>query len=1010
MTDISRTLETPLDPSAMSPEAAEKISAVTSGGYDVRPIDKLGLPKDVPTIKREQYKALSPGAFYIQDTDTEKTVRRKPFEPKSPREWREIPEGAEFTTSDGRRLYKPVYESISEFGTYKYDLATDDEGRRTALMQEFPGGKVETDMGGDLFVEHEGKLYKPRGIKEAPFATMATMAPPVAGSVAGEIGGSMFGSAFIPGPGTLAGGMGGAFLGAAAGQGFNDFLAKRFGVNNRSVWEEAKELGAAGGIGALGTFTGRTGGLLFAGTDVLGSAAISASPKKNTAQLVNFILGTDPTAFRIGLEMAEKYPGIIMPTTRRFPGAARLPLMVEVYNEVLHPSKPLQESARRVFETGGKEILEIMGVTPKGSLVEPRAAPSTKEIGERLIKVATDKMTAADAELEKAFAGKFASIEERTKAIETAREHGRRAASAYLDARFTELSDISDAAVKASGSGRNSGDLWKAYADRFRALKKAFNVDAGNRYGEWTRQYGNISAPVADLGEDAQHFLSILPDQFKKAYPNFIRDLEELAPKYGAHGELIKGLEAMGLGRLHKLRTMVRSEVDWDSLQSDYYNGAAKLFANKISAAMGAADKDAARALRPIDDWYRKEGEIFGDQHINAIIKGLKGGEPADPKVLYGKVVKEGYSDLARKVRSMVGENLWSGVRAADIDDMFQSSLTTAEGKPSMTTIDGSKFIGEIMKRRRAGLLEPVHGEEVTRKLLKQVENLQIYNAELPIELRPGDDIASVLQRIQQEQTRITARAKTDPLALLKEETAKVMAERKEAMAKASVVREKGQLGFLYNPKVGAEEAVNSILEKPDTIYAAAELFKRDSPEFNLLRQIYTQRFLTGARPLKGLGQMLGRTSEDVQNLMWPGVPLTMMNRLADEMALMWGISRNVGMSMSGGELLASPLSGPLGALGKHIPMKLIPGANMAVTTANQAYYGAIASFFSKPSFLRWLEKGLTSSDPAYYKAAQEQIRKEFRRSMALFGATGAGIEESQFQAGEPEPTPPTRH
>ena len=47
---------------------------------------------------------------------------------------------------------------------------------------------------------------------------------------------------------------------------------------------------------------------------------------------------------------------------------------------------------------------------------------------------------------------------------------------------------------------------------------------------------------------------------------------------------------------------------------------------------------------------------------------------PADPKNLFDTLVKEGRTDLTRKVSELIGKNLWAGVKAADVQQMLEAS------------------------------------------------------------------------------------------------------------------------------------------------------------------------------------------------------------------------------------------------------------------------------------------------------------------------------------------------
>ena len=120
----------------------------------------------------------------------------------------------------------------------------------------------------------------------------------------------------------------------------------------------------------------------------------------------------------------------------------------------------------------------------------------------------------------------------------------------------------------------------------------------------------------------------------------------------------------------------------------------------------------------------------FNDRRIQAVMDGLDAGLPADPKVLFDTIVKEGRSDLTKKVAGMVGPNLWAGVKAADVREMLaqSQSLTSA--------MSGKRFVAEVLERKRNGMLEAVHGKEVSAKLIQQAENIKALAGRIDIPVR----------------------------------------------------------------------------------------------------------------------------------------------------------------------------------------------------------------------------------------------------------------------------------
>jgi hypothetical protein len=213
--------------------------------------------------------------------------------------------------------------------------------------------------------------------------------------------------------------------------------------------------------------------------------------------------------------------------------------------------------------------------------------------------------------------------------------------------------------------------------------------------------------------------------------------------------------------------------------------------------------------------------------------------------------------------------------------------------------------------------------------------------------------------------------------------------------------RKPDPLAFLTNSTVGANAAVDRILGDPDLIVAASRAFPggEKSSEFQLMRQIWAQRFLNETLEP---GEKLAATSPEIQALMFPGVTIDDMHMLAKEMKLLMGGHTMQGGDVAGGMMAQSAVENPWGrasGLGKLAgPAKLMPGANFGARAALTAYYNTVRGVLTSPSTLRWLRKGLTSRDPQ----AKEAARAELRAALQRGGAMGASGLESVYQGAGP--------
>ena len=936
----------------------------------------------------EEFELLPEGAKWI---DPEGKSQIKPYMPKSPEDWKRVPEGATWLDPEGNVQTKPVFEDASVTANTLYNMAGNKAEQRKALDYMHPG-KVKEDPAGDFYIEEaDGKLYKPRGLLRAPLAGAIGGLLPTTGGIIGEVAGSALGPV---------GAVGGAAVGSAVGQGLNDFLLKSLGITDRTVTDEAISLGGAAAMGGVGTAVGRSIGTV--------GGALAQARKASPSAVANNILGVDPEGLEMGLNLVRQGVQYIPPSGYA-KEAPHLINIAEVYDQAFHTQKPLLQAAQQHLERKGTGVLQELGAEGEiGSLTKPKAAVPLRETGEKVLATARAKAADADARLLAAqqqamtpLEAQRAPLEQATQnrisTIDTALNDSRKAATGFIDAVYQDIGKDIDTAVKFSKTDRNSGDLWEGIAYKFQSLKRAFNTEAGKNYGVWENEYGHLKPPAAmELAPEAENFMAMLPPEFKAQNPVLIQRLAKLGGvRDPESGELIKPPTELTLQELHDLRNLFRYKIDWRTLQSDMMNGAAKKFEGRIND-MLHVDKAAGRELDKIDAWYRENGRIYSEKRIQAVINGLEGGEPADPKVLYDTLVKEGRTDLNKKLEGMLGPNLWAGVRAADLDDIFRSAATTIEGSPSTKTVDANAFVREVMNRHRNGMLESVHGKEVARKLLSQVENLKLLNGDLPIDVRPGDKFTDIIAKMQAAQADLKNKAATDPLRLLNDEINTMRQAQTKELRQAQGQRRSEPLGFLYKPSMGAEEAVEKILAKPDTILAAEKLFGRESDEFKSLQLAWAQRVLQSS--MDPSGKLTG-LSEEVQRVLLPGMSYKMMRELADEMSWLMNTkaAKGAGVSIAAQERVEHPWSALLGAGAKYVP-KLIPGVDAVGRYMLASYYGAVRSLMSKQWLLEFLQKGVGSMDPAVRAATRDAMRAEISKASAVAGATGAGAAQMMYQ------------
>lgn len=945
---------------------------------------------------------LQPGSRFV---DPQGQLRTVPYRPKTLEEADVLPEGAHFVDPSGKLRQVPTYGDLDFTTQTLYNMAANNKERRKILEQSYPGGVKQNPRTGEFYVDYHGKLIKPRGFSQSPLAFATAQAAPVAGSIAGEVlggfAGALGGSA-LPVVGTAAGGtagaIGGAAAGGAAGQAFNDAILGLAGVYDRSGGEEAEQLALSGLAGGGGTAIGRgLGAVAPAVKGYIRNALPGAAAK---------FLGADKEALAQAIRLRAGGSGPLVAPSRWAKESPHLHLMVEKFDPTFHTQNPLLQSATKYYEENAKRVLENLGAKVPKSITEPEAAVSTEKTGEALLGRSRAELADKDAHLRASLEAARATAQAGAgtqsvymASLRAAEKESRDAADKVINQGFKAIDADIQTAMAAVKAGKNSGELWAQVGDKLRKIRLAIGQRAKIRYAQADQLAGAHLPNIEGLPQLATDMLAQMPQSFEGRYPAIVKQIRDLA---GVE-ELDKAGNPTGkwkvepahptFGQLHQLRTALRNSVNYYDLTPDFKEGALKFFANKVDAVLhdqeaGPELQAAAHMLDATDAWYGKVIKPLTDKNIQAVLSGLESGLPADPKVLYNTIVKEGRTELTNKVRKLVGPTLWSAVKAADAQDMLDSAKTLTPG-----VIDGRRFAREVLDRYRSGMLEAVHGPQ-SAKLLEQARNIEALEGRLDIPSAPGDTISEVVRRARLAAEVVKEQAKRDPLALLNKEMKNVEREHAREAARLRQQRLNDSLAFLYKPTTGATEAVDKILGNEDLILAAAARFGPSSPEFNMLRQVWAQRILqAGMQP----GKHLEKVSEEVQRVMFPGVTLDQMRLLAKDMDFLMGRSE-LSHGMAGLSAIAKvehPFGGlPAGkTVGKILNVATLGFGAPLARGALGTFYKLVREGVNNPAFLRWVEKGLKGDD-----AARALVRATVQRRMQFGGAIGAGAGQALYQ------------
>lgn len=954
----------------------------------------------LPRITSEgEYGVLEPGKEYL-DPSGEK--RKKPFMVRDQRGYEAVPEGESYVDPTGQTRKKPAYEGINFTTQTLYDMAVTDKEKRKILEGAYPG-KVKEQPNKELYVEDEdGVLRKPgRGDKwKLAGAAGLGMAAPVGGAILGTIGGAA--AAAPTGPGAIAGGAAGGAGGGILGQSFNDLVLKIAGVYDRSHGEEASNLALAGLTSSAGSGVGKGIATIAPAVKGLATSGGQALPR-----IIGSILGADPGKLATAADVAQRGATKIPPSSV-FMEAPYLHTAVEVFDPKFRTQNVIRESAENFYEDQAGRVLDQVGV-PRAvrptKLSDPEAAVSSERAGAAILAKTSEEVARQDAHLEAAItrlrqetaAGRDstgaswnASVEELRKAADASRG----AAQNAIDAGFKSIEGDVAQAMKVAEVGGNSGELWQAVGKKLQSVRTGIMARAKKMYGAADEAAGGMRPDTEGLPDLARSFLSEMPENFRSKYPDIVRKLEEWGGKFDESGKLLKEPVTPSFGELRNVRSELRSNVDYYDLTPGQREGAYKYFAKRVDEALHDPNapeqlKKAAGLLDEADKFYGQNMAAFKDRNIQSVVSALESGLMPDPKLLANTLLKEGRTELINKVKGMVGPNLWNAVKAADMQEMLDLSKTLVPGQ-----VDGKVFARQVEDRIRNGTLEAVYDKATAEKLRTQAQYVAMMDGKVPVSARPGDTIATMIERSRVEAEAAKTAAKQDPLGSLARETRQIDALAGRKAAELRRVRKDDQLGFLYDRTVGASEAADRILADKDLIFAAASKFGETSPEFNMLRQVFAQRILQGTLdPSKKLEKI----TPEIQRIMFPGVALDEMQTLAKNMDFLLGSKAlradGTGSSIAAQSRVLNPW-GSITGLGKFAkPLKVIPGMETAGRYILTKYYKILSDVVTSPAVMQWIARGLEGGP-----VEREAVRLAIQKSQKTGQPIGAAIAEGLYQ------------
>lgn len=966
-----------------------------------------GMPAEPPKVtSKKEVDALAPGAEFIDPTGTKRT---KPYTVKDAASYKLVPEGGTFLDPTGTARVKPTYEPLDYWTQTLIEATHGNEAQIERILKgEYGQDTVKREpLTNDFYVEKGGKKYKPgkASITQALASTTALAAPAALGTVGAILGGA--GGSVAPGVGTVLGGVGGAALGGAAGEAFNQSILGLAGYAP-TMDEYFKNLGREAAYSAGGQMVG---GVAAKGVEKVGAATDFGKDFLKLGGGGSFLaklLGVTKEDAAMAERLASK--GALVPPSSWLKEAPKIRMLVEEFDPVFRRQNVLEQSAKAYYDREAPKLLESIGVSaPKTPLTDASAPVSVEPFGETMIRRAQGTLAAADAKFDDAVRAAREVIKGRAtgdpkvyqttlQSLQAAEQEARTAAQTVVDTGFQSIDTDMRNAIKIAQANGNPGDMVRLADEKIKALRAAVGKRAGKLYEAADIAAGETRPDVSGLKVDADNFLTQVPKEFENRYPAIVAAIKRMK-----EGEAT-------FGQLHQLRSMLRQDVDYNDLTPGVRDGAYRYFISGINKVLfdEAAPPElraAAELLAKADTFYAKNIAKFRSDSLRWAVDQIEAGVPADPKVLAQRFMQPGQTEEIRMARKVVGKPLWTAVQAADVQAMLEKSKTLIPGE-----IDGTEFVRQVLQRDRDGILGAAYDPQTVATLREQAQRVLKMQGKMPIQARDGDTLTTLLKRADDLAAEIKTMADKEPVKLLREEMKTFDREIGKLRQQRGETRKKDPLNFLTRPSIGAIQAANNILSKPDLILAVARQYGESGPEFEMLRQVWATRLLQRSTPetAKLAGEFAERIQPEIQQLMFPGLTLDAAQQLAKDMEFL--LPRNVtdvGGSIAAKSRVTDPL--PKLPLGLHHTLKAIPMADPVARLVLGKYYSMVTWGVTHPAFVRYVAAGLKGND-----AMREMAQREFQRSYGEWlrttgGAVGAGLAPLAITDETPPPKEPRR-
>lgn len=995
----------------------------TNLGPTAATVKYAGTPEEVAKI---------PGGSMFRWTDGQ--IRKKPYDVTDDKSYQAVPLGDPYIEKGQLKTKFTADGGLDPRAQTLYDMAHTAEGQKKALEYIYGPGSVHDDRGELYVMTRAGQKLSPKattagGVASRVGGAVVGGALPAIGSGVGAMAGAIPGLASGP-VGATAAGLAGSAAGGAAGEGANQAILRALGIENLDTPRALGEMGTSAVVGAAGNVIGAVPGAVRATIkDVAGGLPAA----------LRWYTNYDPVK---GAMMQDVVKQGGRPSVLSYANIPFARFMTSLARQFGHD--PVRDAAKTWLQTTTGKALADAGVAPadravvgltSGVSTEPAGAAAVAR-ARQILGAATDKLSKTVRDFTEMHRGALAGdLKETTRNIATTQtalvteaDTLRAAATRVLGHDLQNLEHETTAALKLAGA--KPGDLSRSWGDGIMRLRAQLSADADKAYAGAGALAEGHAPVITDLKNDAAGLIESVPPAVSAFYPREVGVIAKLAGRKAETPPASALLDQYGsplapaavedapvsFSDLHRLRTFLRSNVDWGDLTRTPKQGIIADLAAGVNRVLYDAEagpelQAAAKALRETDTWYSENIRRFEDTTVRQLARFGREAAPPDVAELAKLVLRDGNTERVRMLREMGGPELWQRVVAADTQAMLN------EAGARTGRLDAQTLAGEILDRAKSGVLQEAYTPAQAQRLRLMADRISRVYGRVPMEMRPGDTVMSMVQRSDDLIRQAQSLASKKPMELFKASMAQVNAE-------AKALEASGRADIAHNPlraltNLGAEEASKTILKSPDLIRAVYDQFGADSAEFTMLRQTFLRGLLQdvadaiapslGRVPsgLEPISKAIFALSPETQARLFPGTTKDQVINLLNQAIVMFPNdmkgSGGMGAALAGTALIAHPSSTSLfGSIAGH-GLRRLP--NFIARPIIDKGLQKISMLASSPQLLAFLAQGLDGKPPG--EEAAKEVLRAFLSGSGRFGGTVSaagqyGNRQTNYVSGAP--------